>query len=190
MRRSCASEPADCGYRDIEHGSLDCTIMPDRSTLTAKGRFSTALGRSQAVLAHRTASVNLHSKSLTTRNLKVLSRGAVTERCREIAFALSNPRFSASGDNRASRVKVHSGFCHLALPSSVKSTSSMVLSPQRGQEGVKKCWGQPAAAKWFTDKQGLGNSRLWQSPIFSHLPDDWLLEVRALRPESEPMGSH
>ena len=55
----------------------------------------------------------------------------------------------------------------------------MVLSPQRGQEGVKKCWGQPTAANGFTDKQGLKNGRLWQSLIFSHLPDDWLLEVRA-----------
>ena len=40
----------------------------------------------------------------------------------------------------------------------------------RGQEGVKKCWGQPAAAKSFTDKEGLETGRLWQSPIFSHLP--------------------
>ena len=34
----------------------------------------------------------------------------------------------------------------------------------------KKCWGQPAAAKSFTDKEGLEAGRLWQSPIISHLP--------------------
>ncbi len=28
-----------------------------------------------------------------------------------------------------------------------------------------KCWGQPAAAKWFTDEQGLGTCRLWQAEL-------------------------
>ena len=49
----------------------------------------------------------------------------------------------------------------------------------RDREGVKKCWGQPAAAKWFTDKQGLGTCRLWQSPIFSCLPNHALSRIIA-----------
>jgi hypothetical protein len=37
-------------------------------------------------------------------------------------------------------------------------------------EGVKKCWGQPAAANVIIDKQGVRDGRLWQSPIVSQLP--------------------
>ena len=36
-------------------------------------------------------------------------------------------------------------------------------------DGVKKYWGQSAAANIFKDQQALETSRLWQSPIFSHL---------------------
>ena len=43
------------------------------------------------------------------------------------------------------------------------------------QEGVKKCLGQPTAANGITDKQGLRNGRLWQSPIFSDLSADFFL---------------
>ena len=51
---------------------------------------------------------------------------------------------------------------------SVRSTTD---EANRGREGVKKWWGQPAASKGITDKQGFRGRRLWQSPIFSHLPE-------------------
>ena len=51
---------------------------------------------------------------------------------------------------------------------SVRSTTD---EANRGREGVKKWWGQPAASKGITDKQGFRGRRLWQSPIVSHLPE-------------------
>jgi len=44
------------------------------------------------------------------------------------------------------------------------------LGARLGTGRCEKFLGQPTAANGITDKQGLRNGRLWQSPIFSHLP--------------------